>query len=79
MKRIYVNKKSDITKIQHVAQSLGAACYRTRIECECGAANGNSRQCMLVVKNDAVMFGVIRCKGCTATHVDNITDCKTKK
>lgn len=61
---IYVQKKSDVTRLMNEYTEHGYSCYRTRLECECN--KGQNRRSGAIVINVVGIhdFNIIRCKGC---------------
>ena len=57
-------QRFDIT--QKAFELTDATCHRTRLKCGCKAYKGadNNRDSLLIVKYDAVVLEIIRCKGC---------------
>ena len=63
---MYVEKRSDLTLLKKAFELTDATCHRTRLKCGCKAYKGadNNRDSLLIVKYDAVVLEIIRCKGC---------------
>ena len=63
---MYVEKRSDLTLLKKAFELTDATCPRTRLKCGCKAYKGadNNRDSLLIVKYDAVVLEIIRCKGC---------------
>ena len=62
---MYVEKRSDLTLLKKAFELTDATCHRTRLKCGCKAYKGadNNRDGLLIVKYDAVVLEIIRCKG----------------
>nr|DAE92461.1 MAG TPA: hypothetical protein [Myoviridae sp. ct7CH26] len=60
---MYVEKRSDLTLLKKAFELTDATCHRTRLKCGCKGAD-NNRDSLLIVKYDAVVLEIIRCKGC---------------
>ncbi len=70
-KRIYVNKKCELTMIGDAFQELGYRCWRVRTQCDCDKINqGNRRDGILVTSGDALLAEIVRCKGCKRLYDD---------
>lgn len=69
MKRIYVNKKSELTDIMRTMEAAGLKCYRVRTLCECDSIwQGNRRYGVLALDDCMAVAEIVRCKGCTRRH-----------
>jgi len=69
MKRIYVNKKSELTDIMRTMEAAGLKCYRVRTLFECDSiGQGNRRYGVLALDDCMAVAEVVRCKGCTRRH-----------
>lgn len=69
MKRIYVNKKSELTDTMRTMEAAGLKCYRVRTSCECDSiGQGNRRYGVLALDDCTAVAEVVRCNGCTRRH-----------
>lgn len=69
MKRIYVNKKSELTDTMRTMEAAGLKCYRVRTLCECDSiGQGNRRYGVLALDDCMAIAEVVRCKSCTRRH-----------
>lgn len=59
----YVNRKSELSVIKQRMELKGYQVYRTRLYCGCKNV-GNRRDGIIIVKNETIMYYVMRCKAC---------------
>lgn len=73
MKRIYVNKKSELTSAMRTMEAAGLKCYRVRTLCECDSiGQDNRRYGILAIDDCMVVAEVVRCKNCTRRHTATV-------
>ena len=69
MKRIYVNRRCDLTDAMRSMEAAGLKCYRVRTLCECDSiGQGNRRYGVLALDDCMAVVEVVRCKSCTRRH-----------
>lgn len=55
MKRIYVNKKSELTDIMRTMEAAGLKCYRVRTLCECDSIGQGNRRYGVLALDDCML------------------------
>ena len=69
MKRMYVNKRSELSLIKQAFEEAGVTCYRTRMKCDCEQPSSqNNRDGLLIIHFGRVILEVIKCRGCSAKY-----------
>ncbi|MCK9452847.1 MAG: hypothetical protein M0Q90_14225 [Bacteroidales bacterium] len=64
MSILYVNLKSELTWNKDLLEGAGYQVYRTRDKCGCTPGQ-NSRDTLLVIKDNVLHVKIMRCKRCT--------------
>lgn len=74
---IYVQKKSDVSRMMDEFTAHGYTCYRTRLLCECPAPRNRRSGAVLISQKGMHEYNVIRCKGCAGVCQPNTSDTST--
>jgi hypothetical protein len=61
---IYVQKKSDVTRMINEYRAHGYRAYRTRLTCSCEEPRNCRCGAVLINSKGEHEYNVIRCKGC---------------